>query len=51
MNRRAVASDGWHLAQVNVARLLALLDSPQLAGFVSMLDPINGLADGTPGLL
>jgi hypothetical protein len=46
-----VADREWHLAQVNVAVLRAPLDSPQLAGFVSMLDPINALADGAPGFV
>jgi hypothetical protein len=44
-------STAWHLAQVNIARLLAPLDSPQLAGFVSRLDEINALADGSPGFV
>ena len=38
----------YHLVQVNIARLLAPLDSPQLAGFVAALDPINALADAAP---
>lgn len=41
----------YHLAQVNIARLLAPLDSPQLAGFVSRLAEINGLADRAPGFV
>lgn len=40
-----------HLAQVNIARLLAPLDHPTLAGFVSRLDEINALADGAPGFV
>jgi Domain of unknown function (DUF3291) len=39
----------FHLAQVNVARLVAPLDSPQLAGFVSRLDEVNALAEAAPG--
>jgi len=42
---------GWHLAQVNVAVLQAPLESPQLAGFVELLDPINELADRSPGFV
>jgi hypothetical protein len=49
--RPSMTSDGWHLAQLNVGRLLAPLDSRQLAGFVVMLDPINALADGSPGFV
>ena len=41
----------YHLVQVNIARLLAPLDSPQLAGFVAALDPINALADAAPGFV
>lgn len=40
-----------HLAQVDIARLLAPLDSPQLAGFVARLDDINALADRAPGFV
>jgi hypothetical protein len=41
----------WHLAQVNVARLRAPIDAPLLAGFVAQLEPINALADASPGFL
>jgi len=40
-----------HLAQVNVARLSAPLDSPQLADFVAALEPINALGDASPGFV
>jgi hypothetical protein len=40
-----------HLAQVNVATLRAPLDSPELAGFVAQLEPINALADASPGFV
>ena len=40
-----------HLAQVNVAIVRAPLDSPQLAGFVAALEPINALADHSPGFV
>ena len=39
------------LAQMNVARLRAPLDSPQLADFVGALDRINVLADRSPGFV
>ena len=35
----------------NVGRLLAPLDSPQLADFVAWLEPINALADASPGFV
>lgn len=41
----------FHLAQVNVARLLAPIDSPQLHGFVSRLDEVNALAEAAPGFV
>jgi hypothetical protein len=41
----------WHLAQLNVARMLAPLDSPVMAGFVAQLAAINALADGSPGFV
>lgn len=42
---------GFHLAQLNVARLRAPLDSPELADFVTWLEPINALADVAPGFV
>jgi uncharacterized protein DUF3291 len=39
------------LAQVNMGRLAAPLDSPQLAGFMAALDPVNAVADAAPGFL
>lgn len=41
----------YQLAQVNVARLLAPLDSEQLTDFVANLDPINALAEQSPGFV
>ena len=41
----------FHLAQVNVARLVAAIDSPQLAEFVESLEPVNALADASPGFV
>ena len=40
-----------HLAQLNIARLLVPLDSPQVADFVAALDPVNTLADSAPGFV
>ena len=45
------ASPAWHLAQVNIARMLAPLDSPVMAGFVAKLDELNALADRSPGFV
>jgi len=41
----------WELAQLNIAKLLAPIDSPELAGFVAELDRINGIADQSPGFV
>lgn len=41
----------YHLAQYNIARVLAPLDSPQLADFVANLDRINGIGDRSPGFV
>lgn len=42
---------GFHLAQVNIARLSAPLDSPQLADFVANLEPVNAVADASRGFV
>lgn len=41
----------FHLAQLNIGRLRGPLDSPELAGFVAALEPINALADHAPGFV
>jgi len=41
----------YHLAQCNIVKLKAPLDSPVVAGFVAALDPINALADVAPGFV
>src|SRR6266550_2684907 len=40
-----------HLAQINVARLRAPMDSPVMAEFVGLLDPVNKIADESPGFV
>lgn len=40
-----------HLAQLNVGRLRHPLDAPEAAGFVAGLEPINALADSSPGFV
>lgn len=41
----------WHVAQLNVARAVAPLDSPVLAEFMAALDRVNALADASPGFV
>lgn len=40
-----------HLAQLNVGRLRAPTDDPLVAEFMEALDPINALADDSPGFV
>lgn len=40
-----------HLAQLNVARLMAPLNDPSIADFVGALDRINALAEASPGFV
>lgn len=39
------------LAQLNVARLVAPIDDPRIANFVSQLASINALAESSPGFI
>ena len=41
----------YHLAQFNVARMRAPIDSPVMEGFVSQLARINAIAEETPGFV
>lgn len=41
----------FHLAQLNIGYPRAPLDSTQMAGFVAALEPINALADASPGFV
>jgi hypothetical protein len=41
----------FHLAQVNIARLRAPIDSERLADFVANLDRVNAVADASSGFL
>jgi len=40
-----------HLAQLNIGRLVAPNDDPQVAEFMAALEPINALADASPGFV
>jgi hypothetical protein len=41
----------YHLALINIARLVAALDAPRIAAFVALLEPINALAEGASGFV
>lgn len=41
----------FHLAQLNIARMKAPLDAPEMASFVARLEEINALADAAEGFV
>jgi hypothetical protein len=41
----------YHIAQINIARMLAPINDPLLDDFVAQLDAINSLADESPGFV
>ncbi len=41
----------FHLAQLNIARMKAALDSPQMSGFTDNLEHVNRLAEQSPGYI
>ena len=41
----------FHLAQLNVATILAPLEDERMRGFVEALDPVNALAEASPGFV
>ena len=51
VSARKAVSAGWHLAQVNVARMRAPLEDPVMSAFVEQLDFVNALADRSPGFV
>ncbi len=40
-----------HIAQLNIGILLVQRDEPMVAGFMEALDPINAIADASPGFV
>lgn len=42
---------GWHLAQINVGRLVAPDGDPRVAEFFAQLDAVNALAEASPGFV
>ena len=44
-------SSHWHLAQLNIGRVRAPMTDPLMAGFVAELEPVNALADSSPGFV
>src|SRR5260370_3502860 len=48
---RLESAMNYHLAQINIGRLIAPIDDPQIAEFVARLAPINAIADKAPGFV
>ena len=46
-----VTAGDYHIAQLNIATLLAPIDDPAIADFTDNLDRINGLGDRSPGFV
>ena len=46
-----VSRPGYHLAELNVGRLVAPTDDPRVADFMANLDRINGLGKRMPGFV
>jgi hypothetical protein len=43
--------NSYHLAQINIARLLAPIEDLVMADFGSQLAPVNALEDSSPGFV
>jgi hypothetical protein len=41
----------YHLAQINIGRMLAPIEDPIMQDFVAQLPPINALAERSPGFV
>jgi len=46
-----MTSNAYHIAEINIARMLAPLDDPIMAEFVANLDRINSLGMQSPGFV
>ena len=46
-----MTGSAFHIAEVNVGRLIAPVEHPRMDEFVSALDRINALADAQPGFV
>ena len=44
-------SDAWHLAQINIGRMVAPEGDPRVQPFFDALDRVNALADASPGFI
>ena len=46
-----ILTDHWHLAQINIGKLVAPQGDPRVQPFFDALDWINALADASPGFV
>jgi hypothetical protein len=46
-----MGDQGYHVAQVNIGRMLGPIDDPVMADFVARLDEINALSEKSPGFI
>ena len=44
-------ANGWHLAQINIGRLVAPQGDPRVQPFFDALDRVNALAEASPGFV
>lgn len=49
--KRSIPTTDWHLAQINVARLVGPPDDARVAPFFAALDRINAMAEAAPGFV
>jgi hypothetical protein len=47
----AQPESAWHLAQINIGRLVAPRGDPRVQPFFDALDRVNALAESTPGFI
>jgi hypothetical protein len=50
-DKRGMCMARYHLAQVNIGRMRAPIGDPIMEGFRTQLDPVNALADRSPGFV
>ena len=44
-------SETWHLAEINIGKMLGAKGDPAVQGFYDALDEVNALADASPGFI
>ena len=44
-------SSDWHLAEINIGKMLGQKGDPVVQGFYDALEQVNALADASPGFV